>query len=198
MTACGRNWRWNAGVANPDLLQLFVRRIHDAGLPYLVVGSVGSTFYGEPRLTMDVDLAVAFSEAQVEKLGRLFPEQEFYVPPTETLREEAERPGGHWNIIHTATGLKADFYPCGTDAFFRWAWGQRQAARLEHGEIFYAPAEYILFWKVKWFAQGGGEKHTRDIRRMMELSPQAVDQRVLERELRRMGLFATFEEMLKQ
>ena len=185
-------------MANPDLLQLFVRRIHDAGLPYLVVGSVGSTFYGEPRLTMDVDLAVAFSETQVEKLGRLFPEPEFYVPPTETLREEAERPGGHWNIIHTATGLKADFYPCGTDAFFRWAWGQRQAARLEHGEIFYAPAEYILVWKVKWFAQGGGEKHARDIRRMMELSPQAVDQRVLERELRRMGLFANFDAMLKQ
>ena len=105
-------------MANPDLLHLFVRRIHDAGLPYLVVGSVGSTFYGEPRLTMDVDLAVAFSEAQVESLARIFPEAEFYVPPAETLREEVERSGGHWNIIHTATGLKADFYPCGTDVFF--------------------------------------------------------------------------------
>jgi len=184
-------------VANPDLLHLFVRRIHDAGLPYLVVGSVGSTFYGEPRLTMDVDLAVAFSEAQVESLARIFPEAEFYVPPAETLREEVERSGGHWNIIHTATGLKADFYPCGTDVFFRWAWDHRQAARLDHGEIFYAPAEYILVWKVQWFAQGGGEKQVRDIRRMMELSPQAVDRVVLERELGRRGLFATFEEMVR-
>ena len=50
-------------MASPDLLHLFVRPIHDAGWPYLVVGSVGSTFYGEPRLTMDVDLAVAFSGA---------------------------------------------------------------------------------------------------------------------------------------
>ena len=198
MTVCGRNWRWNAGVANPDLLDLFVRRIHDAGLPYLVVGSVGSTFYGEPRLTMDVDLAVAFSGAQAESLGRIFPEAEFYVPPAETLREEAERPGGQWNIIHNATGLKADFYPCGADPFFRWAWDHRQAARLAHGEIFYAPAEYILAWKVKWFAQGGGDRQVRDIRRMMELSPQAVDRGILERELGRMGLLAVFGEMLKK
>jgi len=163
-----------------------------------VVGSVGSTFYGEPRLTMDVDLAVAFSEVQVEKLGRLFPEAQFYVPPTETLREEVERPGGHWNIIHAVTGLKADFYPCGNDPFFRWAWDHRQLARLEHGEIYYAPAEYIVVWKVKWFSQGGGEKHVRDIRRMMELSPQAVDRGVVERELERMGLQETYRQMVEE
>lgn len=185
-------------MASPDLLRLFVRPIHDAGWPYLVVGSVGSTFYGEPRLTMDVDLAVAFSGAHLEKLGQLFPEAEFYVPPKETLREEVERPGGHWNIIHAMTGLKADFYPSGNDAFFRWAWDHRQAARLEHGEVLYAPAEYILAWKVKWFTQGGGEKHVRDIRRMMELSPQAVDREVLQRELGRQGLWTAFEEMFEK
>jgi len=190
------NWLRNVGVANPDLLQLFIRPIHDAGLPYLVVGSVGSTFYGEPRLTMDVDLAVTFSGAQAETLGQLFPETEFYVPPTETLREEAERSGGHWNIIHTPTGLKADFYPCGSDAFFRWAWGHRQVARLNHGEIHYAPAEYILVWKVKWFAQGGGEKHVRDIRRMLELAPQALDQKLIARELERMGLQEIYHRMI--
>ena len=185
-------------MANPYLLRLFVRPLHDAGLPYLVVGSVGSTFYGEPRLTMDVDLAVAFSGAQVGKLARLFTDPEFYVPPDEILQEEVGRSsGGHWNVIHTGTGLKADFYPCGSDPFYRWAWEHRQFARLEHGEVIYAPAEYILAWKVKWFAQGGGEKHVRDIRRMLELSPQAVDRKILERELGRMGILPTFEGILK-
>lgn len=183
-------------MANPDLLRLFVRPLHDAGLPYLVVGSVGSIFYGEPRLTMDVDLAVAFSAAQTGRLAGLFPSSEFYVPPEETLQEELGRPGGHWNVIHTGTGLKADFYPCGQDPFFRWAWEHRQSARLEHGEVTYAPAEYILAWKVKWFAQGGGEKHIRDVRRMLELSPQAVDRVVLEREIGRMGLREVFEKIM--
>ncbi len=42
-----------------DLILLFVRPLQQAGFRYIVTGSVAAIFYGEPRLTLDVDLVVS-------------------------------------------------------------------------------------------------------------------------------------------
>ena len=50
-------------MPEPDLLQIFARPVHDAGIPYLVAGSVGAMFYTEPRLALDINLAVSIPNA---------------------------------------------------------------------------------------------------------------------------------------
>ena len=50
------------------------RVLERLGIPYLVGGSVASTLYGEPRTTMDVDLAVQLAPAQVALLDRALAE----------------------------------------------------------------------------------------------------------------------------
>jgi hypothetical protein len=52
-------------VDTPDLFTLFVRPLHRAEWRYMVSGSLASTHYGEPRLTMDVDLVVHIGERGV-------------------------------------------------------------------------------------------------------------------------------------
>lgn len=42
-----------------ELFLLFVSRLNCAGIRYVIGGSVAAIFYGEPRLTNDVDV-VAF------------------------------------------------------------------------------------------------------------------------------------------
>jgi len=184
-------------VPEIDLLSLFVRPLHKASLSYLIVGSVGSIYYGEPRLTLDVDFAVAFSDRDLQRLPELFSEKDFYLPPIETLLEESSRPRGHWNIIHSTSGLKADFYPCSQDPFFQWAWQNRRTTALPQGEVFFAPAEYIVVWKVIWYSEGGSDKHVRDISRMLQLSPQQIDLAIIEKELSRRNLLPTFHKMIR-
>jgi hypothetical protein len=41
-----------------------------AGIPCLVSGSVTTAIYGEPRNTLDIDLAVFPDTAQIEKLPK--------------------------------------------------------------------------------------------------------------------------------
>ena len=43
-------------MPEPDLLELFVARLEEIGVRYLVTGSVAATLYGEPRATHDIDL----------------------------------------------------------------------------------------------------------------------------------------------
>jgi hypothetical protein len=50
-------------MPEPELFLLFVRPLNRAGIRYMVMGSVAAIFYGEPRLTHDVDL-VAFLNSE--------------------------------------------------------------------------------------------------------------------------------------
>jgi hypothetical protein len=48
-------------------------------IPYMVVGSFASTFWGRPRLTHDADLVVEITGEQVSELARLLAPN-FYAP----------------------------------------------------------------------------------------------------------------------
>jgi hypothetical protein len=52
-----------------------------------------------------------------------------------------------------------------------------------------------MVWKTAYNAEGGGEKHVRDIRRMIELSGDLIDRRSLADELQRRGLLGHFRSM---
>ena len=78
----------------------------------MVSGSVAATIYGEPRATLDVDIAVMLSSTEMVKFADAYPSADYYVPPVEILEIEINRNNrGHFNVIHNQTGSKADFYP---------------------------------------------------------------------------------------
>lgn len=79
-----------------SLLEVFsevLRRLEANHFPYMVVGSIASTVYGEPRLTKDMDLVIDIPAADLRKLSRLFPLSDFYCPPDEVLSDECVRRG---------------------------------------------------------------------------------------------------------
>ena len=50
-----------------DLVLLFTRPLNEAGLRYFITGSIAGMIYGEPRLTMDVDLVLVLPQAGIKK-----------------------------------------------------------------------------------------------------------------------------------
>ena len=78
-------------MAEPELFLLFVRPLNGADIRYMVTGSVAAIFYGEPRLTHDVDFVAFLNEADISKAGRDFPSADFYLPPLEVIAAEAQR-----------------------------------------------------------------------------------------------------------
>ncbi|MBL9185928.1 MAG: hypothetical protein JNK23_00475 [Opitutaceae bacterium] len=113
-------------METPDLLALFVRPLHRAGVRYMVTGSLASVHYGEPRLTLDVDVVVHVGEGEAAAIAGLFPSADFYAPPPEIVATEIARPvRGHFNVIHFASGQKADFYPSRRHPYWQWAFDHR-------------------------------------------------------------------------
>jgi hypothetical protein len=149
-----------------------VRPIHDAGLRYIIAGSVGSMHYSEPRLTLDIDIPLLVSLNDIPTLLSLFQEPAYYCPPADVIASEIARDcRSHFNVIHIPTGLKADFYPGNRDSTFAWAWQNRLVQQTLHGAIHIAPAEYIILWKMIFYKEGKSEKHLRDIQRILDIQP---------------------------
>lgn len=177
---------------DPNLL--FLRPLASAGIPYMVTGSVACTVYGEPRMTLDVDLVVELQASSIERFRALFPASEFYVPPADVLAIEAGRERrGHFNVIHGSSGSKADVYVAGRDPLHRWALDRRRVVTVGGIEVWLAPPEYVILRKLEYFREGGSEKHLRDIAGVLRVSADAVDRAALSDWIRRMDLNGTWK-----
>jgi hypothetical protein len=183
-------------VPEADLLELFVARLDEIAVSYLVTGSVAATLYGEPRATHDIDLIVDLTAAGRDALSRAFPAAEFYLPPPEVVLLESRREGrGHFNIIHLASGLKADVFLVGDDEIHAWAFRNARHYPVGKLEVRVAPPEYVIVRKLEFYREGGSPKHLRDIRAMLSLSPELIDMPTLEDWVQRRGLSEPWAEV---
>ena len=172
-----------------SLFAIFTRRLDDLGVPYMASGSVAVIVYGEPRLTHDVDLIVDLKREQVPRLPQAFPPEEFYCPPVEVILQEAAREQrGHINLIHHATGFKADLYFSGRDPLHAWGMARVRTVDLDQGTLHVAPIEYVIVRKLEFYREGGSEKHLRDIRSKLDGSAELVGMNDLIRLIDERGL----------
>ncbi len=158
-------------LMNSELLQFFKRvlqKLEETQISYMVVGSVASMIYGEPRLTHDLDLVFDIFPKDVEKLSKIFSSDEgFYCPPNEVLKSEVVH-RGQFNIIHFVSGVKVDFMvrkesPFAIEEFSR----RKKIAMFKDFELFIASPEDIIIKKLDFYRMGGSEKHLKDIRGML-------------------------------
>ena len=173
----------------PDLFLLFLEPLNRAAIPYMVTGAVASIVYGEPRVTHDVDLVVELDTRRIEDFVALFPAEEFYCPPEAVIRAEISRETrGHFNLIHRATGFKADIYPIGRDPLHGWAMSQRRSVEMDHTQVWVAPPEYVILRKLQYYQEGGSDKHLRDIQGILRMSGGTINRGELEARISQLGL----------
>ncbi len=177
-----------------ELFLIFLRLFNRAGFRYVIGGSVASIFYGEPRMTDDVDLVVFLNDADIQRLPEVFPRAEFYLPPEEVIRAEVARPQrGHFNIIHSATSFKADVYPTGRDELNAWAFRNKRSVPFQGETLVLAPPEYVIVRKLEYFREGGSGKHLRDIRGILNVSREQMDRTALDEWISQRGLQAEWQ-----
>ena len=170
-----------------ELLHRLAEVFERLAIPYRVTGSMASIAYGEPRFTNDVDIVAQLRPAQADEFSAAFPAPEFYCSP-EAVRQAA-RECFQFNVLHPASGLKADVIVVGDTPFdrSRFARGQRlltDAAR----EAWFASPEDVILKKLAYFQQGGSEKHLRDIVGILKVQADAIDGAYIAEWVARLGV----------
>jgi len=167
-----------------NLTRIFVSRLNKLSIPYMITGAVASIIYGEPRLTNDIDLVINMNPDEVESFSSAFPIEDFYCPPQEVIRLEIARSQrGHFNLIHHATGFKADIYASGRDQLHRWGLKNRKPVDVKGEKFWLAPIEYVILRKLEYYREGESEKHLRDISSIIAVSLNEIDFKLLEEQI---------------
>lgn len=157
-----------------DVLRRVIDVLEELGVPYMVVGSLASGAYGEPRLTQDIDIVADLKEEHIAPLCEGFPPPEFYLSPDAAW--QAVRRRSQFNIIHPSSGNKIDLLLPRRDAWGLSQLGRRQRVRvLADREGFMARPEDVIIAKMDYYRQGGSEKHLRDITGILKAGHAPVD-----------------------
>ncbi len=172
-----------------DFYTIFLPGLNNAGIPYMVTGSMACIMYGQPRMTHDIDLVVALDIKKTDVFSSLFPAEAFYCPPHEVIKTELLRENrGHFNIIHHQTGLKADIYPAGRDKLMAWGLANRKKYLVRDELIWTAPPEYVIVQKLHYYREGGSQKHLSDIQGVLDTSGELIEMHQLKKLIVEYGL----------
>jgi hypothetical protein len=176
-------------MPEPNLFQIFVSRMNQLSVTYMITGAVAGIIYGEPRLTNDIDMVIDLKADKIDPFSDSFPIEDFYCPPPEVIKLEISRPSrGHFNLIHHKTGFRADVYAAGKDELNLWGLKNRKAIDVEGDEFWLAPIEYVILRKLEYFQEGVSDKHLRDISGMLALSSDQIDFKVLNERIKKRQL----------
>lgn len=180
-----------------DLLRQLVDVVERLGVPYLITGSMATVYFGEPRLTNDIDVVMTLRVGQIAEFCRAFPAPEFCV--SESAAREAVATGGQFNIIHPASGLKIDVMVSRDTAFDRSRFARVQRLHVwPDRDASFASPEDVIIKKMEWYREGESEKHLRDIAGVMKISGERIDRSYIAEWASRLGLTAIWQSILER
>ncbi len=175
------------------MLKEVARRLKQAGIAYMVTGSVAANFYAVPRMTRDIDIVVELSDRDIGRFIRIF-QKDFYLEP-ETV-QAADKNKGMFNLIQNEYVIKIDFVVRKDSEYRRKEFSRRRKISVD-GQSFYVVApEDLILSKLDWAKDTRSEVQLTDVRNLLK-SVKRLDRRYLARWVKRLGVQSLYREVRK-
>ena len=165
---------------DPIAVAVAVTEALDAlGILNTIGGSLASSFAGEPRSSVDIDVVAALTADHVGKLVEALA-RDFYIDEDAVRRAVRDR--SSVNLIHHASHLKVDLFVAGGTPLDDQQLQRRRAVVVHGRTIHIHPPEDILLQKLRWYRNGGevSDRQWRDIVAIVRVQGPALDRQYLE------------------
>ena len=169
-----------------ELLRRIVGLLDEASIPHMVVGSLASSFHGEPRQTRDIDIVIDPTPEALRRLLELVPPDDFYAD-AEAATEALDRRTS-FNLVEIHTGWKVDLIVRRDRPFSREELGRRLRVRLLDTDADVATAEDTVIAKLEWATEGDSERQLRDVAAILGTQESGLDHEYIGRWVRALDL----------
>ena len=175
-----------------ELLADAVRRLERAHIPYMVTGSVASTYHGEPRATRDLDIVIDPLPDSLAVLVDGLLADGHYVDRDAAFAALRERT--QFNAVG-AGASKIDFIVRKDRPLSREEFERRRPADLLGTQAFIASVEDMIIAKLEWSLPFHSERQLRDVASMLDVAGDAIDRGYIDRWVGALGLAEAWREM---
>jgi hypothetical protein len=182
-------------VEQIELLRFALDALDRLQIPYALVGSFASGIWGEPRMTLDIDFVVQLRALHIPALLEAFPEDDFYL--SRAAMEQAIADEGQFNVIHPRSGHKIDYM-----VLISSTETPPQIARRIQIELapdcpaYVAAPDDVIIAKLRYYLDGGSDKHLRDIAGIVKRSPELIDMAYVSNWARANDAFAVWTDII--
>lgn len=159
----------------------------------MITGSVASTYHGEPRSTLDIDIVIDPDAAAFERLVDELTTGEYYVD--RDVARVALRERTQFNAIGT-DAVKIDFIIRKDRPFSVEEFRRRLEVQLPGTSAFLATAEDLIVAKLEWAAATDSERQLRDVAGILAVGGDAIDQAYLARWIAALDLKDAWERVV--
>jgi hypothetical protein len=174
-----------------DIVRDISHRFEQAGIPYMLTGSMAMNYYGRPRMTRDVDVVIAITPEDVDRVAALF-RPDYYVSK-QSIRESLAHES-IFNLIHQDSVIKVDCIIRKKSEYRRTEFERRQRISILDFTTFIVSKEDLMLSKLSWAKDSHSEIQLSDVKNLLATGYDAI---YLQRWTRELGLDSLLEECLK-
>jgi len=151
------------------VLKLVTRRLEDAGIPYMITGSIAAGHYAQPRFTRDIDLVVELQPGDAERLAALFGNE--FECDVDAIRTAIARES-LFNLIHTDAIVKVDFVVRRSTLYRLEEFRRRRSVLVDGQAVWIVSPEDLILSKLLWAKDSHSELQLRDVRHIIAAQPE--------------------------
>lgn len=172
------------------LVRRIVGLLDEASIPHMLVGSLASSFHGEPRQTRDIDIVIDPTPEALRRFVDLLPPDDFYADADAAIEALDRRTS--FNLVEIRTGWKVDLLVRRDRPFSREELGRRIRVHLLDTDLDIATAEDTIIAKLEWATEGQSERQLRDVIAILEAQGDGLDEEYIGRWVRALGIEAAW------
>ncbi len=168
-----------------------LRALEEAKIPYMIVGGLAANYYGFPRATIDVDLAVKLEGEGVDRLIKAVKKANFEISEPEV--REMVKAGDRFVMACPKSGYRVDFWLAKTD-HEREAIERRRQVQIFGVRTWACSPEDLVLAKLDI----GRGKDVDDALGVLHRQKGKLDMRYLKLRAERLGISRKLDEVLEK
>jgi len=174
-----------------EVLKTISQRLEDAHIPFMLTGSFAMAYYGQPRMTRDLDLVVSMVEEDVRGIVALL-SPDFYVDADDV--RSAIRSQRLFNLMHNATGVKVDLIVRKSAEYRQVEFARRRPVEMSGVKTWIVSREDLILSKLVWAKEVNSELQRRDVKNLLD---DTVDRNYLDHWAPRIGVTQILEDVTR-